>query len=157
MVILRCLYLGRDAPPPARSWALFVYPVRPLFPRGPAPPGYKVKQRGKKMAVARFPALESSCLRVTNHSLPVFTGLDAPGARHGCTDLHSLWGTQRQESFRFHVPSPLPPVPGGTEDCRLGLFGRPGIRGSVLLDCSWELPLPKGTGHSHLHLLPALG
>ena len=107
------------------------------------------------MAVARFPALESSSPRVTNRSLPVHTGLDAPGGRRRCTDLHSLRGAQRQESSRCPVPSPLPPVPGGTQDRRLCLLGRPGIRGPVPLDPrSRGPPLPKGTEDSHLHPLP---
>ena len=66
---------------------LAVYPVRSLFPRGPASPMCKVKQRRKKMVAAGFPALESSSPRVPNHSLPVHTGLDAPGRRCRCTVL----------------------------------------------------------------------
>ena len=101
--------------------------------------------------VARFPALESSSLQVTNRSLPVHTGLDGPGGRPGCTDLHSLQSTQRQERSHCPVPSPLPPVPGGTEDRWLCLLGLPGIQGPAPLDLrSWGPPLPKGTGHSHL-------
>ena len=83
------------------------------------------------MAVARFPVLELSSWTVTNHSLPVCTGLDAPGGRHSCTDLHSLWGTQQQESSHVPVPSPLPFVPMGMQDCQLCLLGHLGIWGSV--------------------------
>lgn len=44
----------------------------------PHPPGTRgnKEKRKTKMAVARSPALESSSPRVTNHSLPVHTGLD---------------------------------------------------------------------------------
>ena len=58
------------------------------------------------MAAARFPALESISLRITNQSLPVHAGLNAYVGRSRCTDLHSLWGTQQQESSCFLVTSP---------------------------------------------------
>ena len=81
--------------------------MRSLFPRGPASPRHKVKQRGKTtMAVAIFPALESSSPQVTNYSLPVHTGLDAPEGRCRCTDLHSLWGCPVAGEFSLYCALP---------------------------------------------------
>ena len=134
-------------------WA--VYPVRPLLPRGPISPRCKVKRREKKMVAARFPALESSSLQVTNCSLQVHNGLDAPGGRCGCTDLHNLPGSQQQESSFFSMPSLLSLVSEGMEDLRLCPLWRPRIQDPVLLDPhSRGLPLPKRTVDSCFHALP---
>ena len=115
-----------------------------------------MKQRGKpKMLAARFLALESSSPQITNCNLPVHTGLDAPGGRHVCTDLHSLQGAQRQESSHCPVPSPLPPVPRGTKDRQLCPLGRSVIWGPLPLDLHfWGPPLLKGMEYCHLPLEP---
>ena len=104
--------------------------------------------------MARFPALNLRSPWVTNHSLPVCTGLDAPSGRCGCTDLHSVWGAQQQETSHFLVPSPLLPVWGDMEDRWLCLLGHPGIQVPMLLDPhSQGPPVLKGMGYSYLLLL----
>ena len=120
-----------------------------LFPRGPASPRYKVKQRNNNWWQPDFQLWSQA--GVTNHSLLVHTSLDAPEGRCRFTELHSLQGTQQQESSCFPVPSPLLPVLRETQDCLLCPFGRPGIWGSVPLDPhSCGLPVLKVIGYSHL-------
>ena len=63
-----------------------------------------------------------------------------------------MQGIQQQESSHLRMPSLLPLVPGGVQDCRLCPLGRPGIQGPVPLDPhSQGLLLLKGMGHSYLH------
>ena len=102
---------------------------------------------------ARFPALDSSSLRVSNRSLPVHTGVDAPLGRCGCTDLHSLRGTQGQESSHGPVPSLLRLQQGECRVTDLVPLGLAGIRGPLPLDpCSQGPRLLKVTGYSLLFL-----
>ena len=102
---LSCVCLGEMVLPSARcrsQWELFILwglcslQAHPLL-------GAKWKE--KKMAVARFPALECSSPGVSSCSLPVHPGLVAPGGRCGCTGLHSLQGTQWKKSSRFPLLS----------------------------------------------------
>ena len=93
------------------------------------------------MVVARFPTLESSSL-CKYRSLPVRTGLDAPGGPRSYTGVHGLGCTQRQDSSC--CPAPSPPGPG---EGRIAGFACPGTlgsrpRGPTLLGP----PLLKGTG-----------
>ena len=54
--------------------------------------------------MARFPALDSSSPQVTNHSLSVCTGSDAPGGRCRCTDLHSCQMPNGRRVLTFLCP-----------------------------------------------------
>ena len=98
-------------------------------------------------------------LRITNHSLPVCTGLDAP---KGQAQVHSLQVAQQKESSRCPVPSLLPPVPG---EHRITGCVHLGALGSGAL-CHWTcalgtaspkrmaLPPPSGAIHLTSWFLP---
>ena len=137
MLTLKCVHLGEMLHPVLVHGSVgAVYPVRPLFPDGPAPPKDTVTQGGTTpLAVASSPALESA---------PTVTPV-AP-SRHwprcsggGGTDLHS-WGNAPQQE---HPPVLCPPhlllsrgdhrILGCVPQC-------PGIRGL----CCWN-PAP-GSG-----------
>lgn len=67
----------------------------------------------------------------------------------------TAWGCQWQENSRCPVPSPLPPVPEGTQDLQLCPLGCPGVQGPLPLELrSCGLPLLKGMRLSHLRLEP---
>ena len=149
MLIVRCLCLGRDASHLARCRAQyegFILLVLCSLEAAPLPGERGKREKNEKKygggQISSF--RDKSSPQVLNHSLPIHTGLDAPEGRHRCTDLHSLQGTQQQESSHFPVPSLLLPVPKGTEDSRLYLPQSLWIQGPVPLDsCSRGLPVSK--------------
>ena len=136
-----CAWVEMPCPLPGVSvWA--VYPVRHLFPRGSSSPRHKVNKGEKTaMAVARFPALESSSLRVTNYGLPGHTG--------PCSGLQARvhWVLTFVCPRHFHLSQ------GDSGFAGLCLLECLGIQGSMPLDpCSQGQPHLKGMEYSHLHL-----
>ena len=74
---------------------------------------------------------------VTNCSLLVLTGLDAPGGSCRCPDLHNLWELPAAGEFSLSCALPTYACPRGNGGLPAFLLGHPGIQGPVPLDlCS---------------------
>ena len=71
--------------------------------------------------------------QVLNCRLPVHTGLDAPGGRHGCIDLQKLKDAQQQEISCCPVPSWGLSLPKGIEVSHLRLLPGSRVKGALVL------------------------
>ena len=115
-----------------------VYPVRSLFPGGPAPPQAQGDTRRDNNTGLGQLSSSGVSSRSNYRSLPVRTGLDAPGGR----GMPGGWSL-----LACPVPSPLPSVPSKRRI--LGCVPwRPGIRAcaaGIVLPRPW---LPKAAGRS---------
>ena len=124
--------------------------MRPLFLVAPPPQAHGDTGRSNHTGSCQVSSPRVSS-RSNYLSLPVHTGLDAPGWR-GCSVLHTLQGAQQQESPRCPGTSPLLPVPGGVQDPSY-VCSVPWDPGPVLLELEL-LRLPKTAGHRPLCLEP---
>ena len=108
-----------------------VYPVRPLFPDGPAP-SQAQGDTSRDNTGASSPALESAPAVTTAVSQSTQAWMFLGQGVLICT----AWRCPSQESPRHPVPSLLPPVPGGPQD--------PGLQGLWSSACRVWPALPWG-------------
>ena len=124
MLSLRCVYLGELPGSLSGAGSVgAVFPVRPLFPGGPAPSQAQGDIRRNKHTGGG--QLSSPRVRSSSNS----HSSQSAGAwmlRGGGANLHSLGVPRRQERPRCPLSSRPPPVPGGVQDpglctpCALG-------------------------------------
>ena len=122
MLIVMCVYLGELPRPLPGAWLSGIC----LSCESPVPwqptPSQTLGDTGRNNHTGGHQLSSSGVSSCSNyHSLPVHTGLDAPGDRGQLSA--QLAGAWRQDHPCSPVPSSPPPVLGGVQDCGLCPLG----------------------------------